>query len=400
MKYRKMGSLPWEVSALGFGCMRLPTKGLLRRVDERKTAEILRYGIDRGINYVDTAWMYHFGQSEEVLGRALGDGYREKIHLATKLPMILLHGEDGFDKFLHEQLRKLKTDYLDVYLFHMLNEKQFEKVLRWNLAAKMERARKEGKIRHIGFSFHDTLPVFRKIIDYYPWDMTLMQHNYMDTGIQATTDGLRYAHSKGIATVIMEPLKGGQLANPPEEAMRAINGATVKRTPVDWALQFLWNKPEVACVLSGMGSRRMVEENCASADASGVGSLSPDENRVIDELAAIYRRRILVPCTACGYCMPCPAGVDIPQNFAYLNNKSLGANGGLKSRIVQMFITRNYRHLAKNNRQLQNTKTNGRASLCTKCGACLPKCPQKILIPQELERVKAVFEKGKSVKTI
>lgn len=400
MKYRKMGSLPWEVSALGFGCMRLPTTGLLRRVNERKATEILRYGIDQGVNYVDTAWMYHFGQSEEVLGRALGGGYREKVHLATKLPMILLHSEDGFDKFLNEQLKKLKTDYLDVYLFHMLNEKQFEKLQRWNLIAKMERARKEGKIRHIGFSFHDTLPVFRKIIDYYPWDMTLMQHNYMDTGIQATTDGLRYAHGKWIATVIMEPLKGGQLANPPEEAMRAINNAPVKRTPVDWALQFLWNKPEVACVLSGMGSRRIVEENCASADASGVGSLSPDENRVIDELAEIYRRRILVPCTACGYCMPCPAGVDIPQNFAYLNNKSLGASGSWKSRIVQMFITRNYRRLAKNQRQLGEKRSNGRASLCTKCGACLPKCPQKILIPQELERVKAVFEKGKSVKTI
>jgi predicted aldo/keto reductase-like oxidoreductase len=400
MKFRKAGSLPWEVSALGFGCMRLPTRGLLHRIDERKATEILRFGIDRGVNYVDTAWFYHFGQSEEVLGRALRDGYREKVHLATKLPMVLLRDEDGFEKYLHQQLKKLATDYLDVYLFHMLNAGQFEKLQRFKLIEKMERARTEGKIRHIGFSFHDTLPVFKKIVDYYPWDMTLMQYNYMDTGIQATTDGLEYAHSKGIACFIMEPLKCGQLANPPEEAMRVIHGAPVKRTPVDWALQFLWNRPEVACVLSGMGSRRMVEENCDSADASGVATLSPEENRVIQELAAIYRKKILVPCTACGYCMPCPAGVDIPQNFAYLNYKSLGAGGALKSRLVQMMITRNYRHLAKSKDRIQEGKPNGRASVCTKCGACVPKCPQKIAIPQELERVKAVFEQGKSVKTI
>lgn len=399
MNYRKMGSLPWEVSALGFGCMRLPTKGLLHRVDERKATEILRYGIDRGINYVDTAWFYHFGQSEEVLGRALGDGYREKVHLTTKLPMVLLRSADGFDKYLDEQLRKLKTDYLDVYLFHMLNIAQFEKLQRFELMGKMENARKLGKIRHIGFSFHDTLPVFKKIIDYYPWDMTLMQYNYMDTAIQATTDGLEYAHSKGIAAVIMEPLKGGQLAKPPVEAMRVINGAPVRRTPVDWALQFLWNRQEVACVLSGMGSRRIVEENCASAESSGIGLLSADENRVIDNLAGIYRRKILVPCTACGYCMPCTAGVDIPQNFAFLNYKSIGADSGFKSRLVQMLITRNYRRLAKNSKAAKKNSS-GRASLCTTCGACLAKCPQKIMIPHELERVKAVFEKGKSVRTI
>jgi hypothetical protein len=281
----------------------------------------------------------------------------------------------------------------------MLNTAQFEKLQRFELMGKMENARKQGKIRYVGFSFHDTLPVFRKIIDFYRWDMTLMQYNYMDTAIQATTDGLEYAHSKGIAAVIMEPLKGGQLAKPPAEAMQVINGAPVRRTPADWALQFLWNRPAVACVLSGMGSRRMVEENCASAEASGIGSLTADENRVIDELAAIYRRKILVPCTACGYCMPCPAGVDIPQNFAYLNYKSIGADSGFKSRLIQMFITRNYRRLAKSC-EVGKKQNNGRASLCTKCGACLSKCPQKIMIPQQLERVKAVFEKGKSVRTI
>jgi predicted aldo/keto reductase-like oxidoreductase len=400
MKYRKMGSLPWEVSALGFGCMRLPTSGLLHRVNEKYTIEILRYGIDQGINYVDTAWLYHFGQSEQVLGKALQNGYRDKVHLVTKLPMMLVKKEEDFDKYLDQQLERLQTDYLDIYLFHMLDQNNFAKVKRLNFIEKMEKARSQGKIKHIGFSFHDTLPVFKEIIDFYPWDMTQIQYNYMDTAVQATTEGLHYAHAKGIAVVIMEPLKGGQLANPPAEALAAIAKAPTSRTPVDWALQFLWNRPEVACVLSGMGNRKMVEENCASADASGVGTLTPAENSVIAKLVEIYRQKIIVPCTACRYCMPCPSGVDIPQNFGLLNNKSFGAQGTFASRIIQWLIVRNYRRLAKNKKELATKKDNGRASLCAQCKACVPKCPQHIQIPDELEKVVAVFEKGRPVRSL
>lgn len=400
MKFRKMGSLPWEVSALGFGCMRLPTGGLLGRVNEKYTTEILRYGIDQGINYVDTAWFYHMGQSERVVGRALRDGYREKVHLVTKLPMILMRKEEDFDKFLDQQLEKLQTSYLDIYLFHMLDQNQFAKMKRLNLIAKMEKARDQGKIRHIGFSFHDTLPVFKEIVDYYPWDMAQIQYNYMDTAVQATTEGLEYAHKKGIAVVIMEPIKGGQLANPPAEALSVIASAAEKRTPVDWALQFLWNRPEVACVLSGMGNKKMVVENCASADKSGIGILSQDENRIIGELSEIYRKKILVPCTACQYCMPCPSGVDIPQNFALLNNKSFGSVGNFSGRFVLWMITRNYRRLAKNKKQLGKRKNKGRASLCTRCNTCVARCPQHIQIPDELEKVKAVFEKNKPVRSL
>jgi predicted aldo/keto reductase-like oxidoreductase len=390
MKYRKMGSLPWEVSALGFGCMRLPTKGLLHRVDEKTAIEILRFGIDQGINYVDTAWLYHMGQSERVLGLALRDGYRQKVHLATKLPMILVQSAAAFDKFLDQQLQRLQTDYLDVYLFHMLTQGQFDKLKRLDLIARMERAREQGKIRHVGFSFHDTLPVFKEIIDYYHWDMTLMQYNYMDTTVQGTTAGLEYAHGKGIAVVVMEPLKGGRLADPPAEARAVIENAPVERTPVDWALQFLWNRPEVACVLSGMGSRRMVAENCASAAASGVGLLSAAESAVIAELAGIYRRKVAVPCTACQYCMPCPAGVDIPQNFALLNNKTFSEGGG--GRLMRWRLSRAYKRLAKSRKALGRRDTRGRASLCTGCNRCVAKCPQKIAIPAELKKVTAAFE--------
>lgn len=399
MKYRKMGSLPWEVSALGFGCMRLPTSGLLHRVNEKYATEIIRYGIDQGINYVDTAWMYHLGQSEQVLGKALKDGYRDKVHLVTKLPMIMVRKEEDFDKYLNQQLERLETDCVDIYLFHMLNQAQFQKLKQLDLISKMEKAREQGKIKHIGFSFHDTLPVFKEIIDFYSWEMTQIQYNYMDTAIQATSEGLQYAYKKGIAVVIMEPLKGGQLANPPSEAMAVINSAPVTRTPVDWALQFLWNCPEVSCVLSGMGNKKMVEDNCTSADNSGVGSLSTDENRIIEELASIYRKKVIVPCTACQYCMPCPSGVDIPQNFALLNNKSIGSPGKIQGRFIQWMITRNYHKLAKSKKKMGKTGK-GRASMCVQCNACLSKCPQQIKIPAELEKVTAVFEKKVAVKDL
>jgi predicted aldo/keto reductase-like oxidoreductase len=190
----------------------------------------------------------------------------------------------------------------------------------------------------------------------------------------------------------MEPLKGGQLANPPSDAKAIMNKAPVSRSPVDWALQFLWNRPEVACVLSGMGNRKMVEENCTSADTSGVNILSPAEIEIIEELAEVYRRKIIVPCTSCRYCMPCPSGVNIPQNFALLNNKSINATK-LMSKAIQWMIIRNYNQLAKNDKQLLTKKNNGRASLCSKCNACISKCPQQIRIPSELEKVTAAFEK-------
>jgi predicted aldo/keto reductase-like oxidoreductase len=399
MKYRKMGSLPWEVSALGFGCMRLPTTPILHRVDEHQSISIIRKGIDLGINYVDTAWIYHMGNSEKILGKALQGGYRQKVKLVTKLPMMFMKKEEDFDRFLNQQLERLQTDYLDIYLFHMLNETNFEKMKQMNLLQKMEKARDDGKIKHIGFSFHDTLPVFKKIIDFYPWEMTQIQYNYLDTNVQATTQGLQYAYNKGIAVVIMEPLKGGRLANPPKEAMDVLNKSDNKKTPVDWALQFLWNRPEVACVLSGMGSMKMVEENCASADKSGIGSLTPHELTIIDQLTDISKKKIIVPCTACQYCMPCPAGVNIPQNFALLNNKSFSSEFSFMSKLILMLFLGNYKKLSTSKSDAVKNN-NGRASLCIKCNKCISKCPQQINIPNELEKVIAVFEKRQKVETL
>jgi len=204
-----------------------------------------------------------------------------------------------------------------------MNKTGLEKLKKYHLIDKMIKAKKDGKIKYIGFSFHDTLPVFKEIVDFYHWDVVQIQYNYMDTAIQATTEGLRYAAEKGMAIVIMEPLKGGKLANPPVEVLDIIEKSKIKRTSVDWALQYLWNLPEVSVVLSGMGNLQMLNENCDSADRSGVGSLNEEDLRVIDTLTKIYRKKILIPCTSCKYCLPCPSGVNIPQNFAILNNVAL-----------------------------------------------------------------------------
>jgi predicted aldo/keto reductase-like oxidoreductase len=389
MQYRRMGSLDWEVSALGFGCMRLPSRRFsLMGADLEESKRIIRYGIDRGINYIDTAWPYHLGESERVVGQTLQDGYREKVHLVTKLPVPVVRKTEDFDRFLNSQLEKLQTDYLDIYLLHSLNAGTFEKVKRLGLIDKMEEAQQQGRIRHIGFSFHDTYPVFKEIIDYYNWDMALIQYNYMDTALQATTEGLEYAHSKGIAVVIMEPIKGGSLANPPVEAVEVMNSASQERTPVDWALQFLWNRPEVATVLSGMGNMQMVEENCDSAERSGINSLNQEEEDLINRLAEIYREKILVSCTGCEYCLPCPEGVNIPHNFAILNNISLE-----QSRIRRFQVRRGYNKLAGTKEKLDKENPNGNGSLCVICGECLDKCPQEINIPLELERAHAILGK-------
>ena len=396
MKYRKMGSLGWEVSALGFGCMRLPPRRINKlRAETEESVKIIRHGIDLGINYLDSAWVYHLGDSEKILGHALKNGYRERVKVATKLPLFLVRNEGDFDHYLESSLDRLQTDYLDFYLLHGMDRGSFEKVKRLGLIEKMKEAKQKGLIRYIGFSFHDTLPVFKEIIDYYPWDMAQIQYNYMDTGAQATTEGLKYAYSKGIAVVVMEPLKGGKLANPPKEALDIMKKSGIERTPVDWAFKFLWNRPEISTVLSGMGTRRMVDENCAYADNSGVNSLSEAEMKVISEVADIYREKILVPCTACNYCMPCPSGVDIPGNFALLNNMSTESSG-----LRRYMLHRKYGGLTKQGGKVDREKPNGNASVCINCGRCTERCPQHIEIPSELKKAHEILGKGKKIRDL
>jgi len=396
MKYREFGSTGFKVSALGLGCMRLPTKKLMPlQADIPKSIKLIKSTIDKGINYIDTAWLYHFGASEKIVGSALREGYRKKVHLVTKNPLFLVNKAEDFDKFLNKQLKKLQTDYIDSYLFHAMNRSGLEKLRKYHLIDKMIEAKKDGKIKYIGFSFHDTLPVFKEIIDFYHWDVVQIQYNYMDTAIQATTEGLKYAAGKGMAVVIMEPLKGGRLANPPAEAWEVMERSKIKRSPVDWALQYLWNLPEISVVLSGMSNLQMLNENCDSADRSGVNSLHEEDLSIIDDLIKIYRKKILVPCTSCKYCLPCPSGVNIPQNFAILNNVALE-----KSNVRKWLNKREYKKMVNSPKELNQTKSNGNASLCINCGICLEKCPQEINIPDELKNVHLILKKGKKISDV
>jgi predicted aldo/keto reductase-like oxidoreductase len=385
MQYRKMGRLEWDVSALGFGCMRLPTKKMLflKKVDVTEAIRIIRYGIVHGINYIDTAFGYHGGKSEVIVGQALKDGYRDKVHLVTKLPMWKVRKTEDFDKYLQIQLDRLQTDHLDVYLFHGLNKKRFQQIKDLNLIAKMEEAKKRGLIKHIGFSFHDNYQTFKEIIDFYHWDVCLVQHNYTDTAQQATSEGLKYAHEKGVGVVIMEPLRGGRLANPNAEVKALMDGSGVTRTPVDWALQFLWNKPEISCVISGMGSFDQVQQNLASAEKSGINSLSEKENQTLTKIAEIFRQQIIIPCTNCEYCLPCPNGVQIPRNFALINNLKTGKP--LKT------AQKEYARIVKEN---------GAAAACVECGKCLELCPQAIPIPDTLKKVERVLSKGETLDSV
>lgn len=400
MKYRQFGRTDFKVSALGMGCMRLPVyKFWPLKVNTKKTINLIRRAIDSGINYFDTGLPYHLGQSEKVLGSALLDGYREKIHLVTKLPVPLVRKADDFDRILSGQLERLKTDYIDTYLFHGIGESTFNKLKNLDLISKMEQAREKGLIKNIGFSFHDTLPVFKKIIDFYNWDVVQIQYNYLDTTRQASTEGLEYAYKKNMAIVVMEPLKGGLLVSPPEKARKILESADPERTPVQWALDFLWDRKEVSVVLSGMGSRKMLDENCRYAENSDTGMLLEKQRSTLETIVDIYRKEVLVPCTACNYCMPCPFGVKIPDNFAIINaaNKT---SANFQDKIFKLMDKRRYKKLTGNLLKIDKNNPNGNASICTECGECIPKCPQSINIPEELKKVHRVLSNNEKISTV
>ena len=377
MQYRQFGKLDWKVSALGFGCMRLPTQGdESKNIDEPEATRMLRHAIDQGLNYVDTAYPYHGGNSELFVGRALQDGYREKVKLATKLPCWLVKASEDFDRYLDEQLEKLQTDHIDFYLLHALNKDSWQKMRDLEVLKQAEGALADGRIRYLGFSFHDEYEVFQEIVDAYDWTFCQIQYNYMDIENQAGTKGLRHAAAKGLAVVIMEPLLGGKLVNPPDPIQALWDSAPTKRAPADWALQWLWNQPEVALVLSGMSTMQHVEENLASADVSGIGTLASDELAMFDQVRKKYDELCPIPCTKCGYCMPCPNGVDIPRNFGVYNEGVM------------------YEKPDKAREGYKWIDEEKRASACIQCRECEEKCPQSILISEWMPVVHEVLGEG------
>ncbi len=377
MLYRKLGKTGEKASILGYGSMRLPViDGAIDNIDEEKAIELLRYTIDHGVNYVDAAYSYHGGKGEIFLGKALADGYREKVHLATKLSCKRVNCKEDMDRFLNEQLEKLQTDCIDFYLLHAVKKSYWEKMKKFGVFEFLERARAAGKIKYTGFSFHDDLDVFKEVLDAYPWDLCQIQFNYLDEDFQAGIEGLKYAGEKGIAVVIMEPLRGGNLASKvPKEAQKVWDRARIKRTPAEWAFRYLWDYPEISVVLSGMSEMGHLKENLKIADEGLPNSLSPEEKSLIAEVKEIYQARIKVNCTGCKYCIPCPQGVNIPRNLGYLND--VYVLGDVENARFQYGVL-----LAPEEK----------AGNCVECGECEEVCPQGIEIRRMLKEVRDSFE--------
>lgn len=356
---------------MGFGAMRLPLIGKdPSRVDESAAIQMIRHAVDQGVNYVDTAYTYHEKSGEIVVGKTLLNGYRQKVKLATKLPSWLVEKPDDFDRFLEEQLDKLQTDHIDFYLLHALNSTHWTRLRDWKVLNRADSAIADGRIHHLGFSFHDEFEVFKNIVDAYGnWTFCQIQYNFMDIEYQAGTRGLQYAADKGLAVVIMEPLRGGQLTHKvPQSVSELWESAAVRRTPADWALQWIWNHPEVSVVLSGMTTMQQVFENLDSADRSGAGLLTEEELTLIDKVREEYRRLVPVPCTNCRYCMPCPNGVEIADILRYYSDAITYDNPGAPRYL--------YRSLPKE-KQADN---------CVECFECEEKCPQRISISEYLKK--------------
>ncbi len=378
MFYRKLGSTREEVSILGLGCMRLPViNDQYNKVDYDRAIPLIQKAIDNGVNYIDTAYPYHNGQSETVIAEALKGGYREKVFIADKLPSWLIQRRTDMDKYLNKQLERLQTDQIDFYLLHSVKEDYWSNLKSLGVLEFLEDAVNDGRIKYTGFSFHGEIELFFDVIDSYNWDICQLQYNIVDENYQAGREGIRYASKKGIGVVIMEPLKGGTLVkNIPPEVQEIWDESFIKRPPVEWALRYLWDQEEVDIVLSGMTNYEDLNENIEIAEHGLANSLSPKEKEIIKEVRLAYREIKMIDCTKCGYCMPCPYGVNIPNNFEQLNHAYRFQD------IVNSKM--NYHMLLKKGEKASN---------CTECGDCEKLCPQMIPIQETLIKVREIFEK-------
>lgn len=381
MLYNTLGKTGLEVSRLGFGTMRLPTKGSNDQIIEDEASEMLTYGIENGINLIDTAYPYHSdtlegsGNSERFLGKFLNENsYRDDVLICTKSPSWAIEKKEDFSYYLDEQLEKLQTDYIDIYLLHSLTVPDWNKVNDLGALDFFDDCLSSGKVRHVGFSSHIEVDYLIEILDEYPkWEVVLTQMNYLDEYYQSGVMGLDYLKQVNVGSMIMEPLRGGRLVqNIPPSVQDIWNTAEVKRTPVEWALQYLWNRDDVDCVLSGMTSLEQVKQNVEIA--SKPDEISAHDQEVIREVAREYRSFLGNKCTRCGYCMPCPHGVDIincltEYNIAHMMNDP-------KASAMQYFTL---------------IDDDSRADSCIQCGECIPFCTQMLDIPEELVKVHEYF---------
>ncbi|HSQ92672.1 MAG TPA: aldo/keto reductase, partial [Methanoregula sp.] len=382
MQVRKVPKTGDELSVLGFGFMRLPSKKQGSGIDEERAIRQLRYAIDHGVNYVDTAPAYHFGRSEQILARALEDGYRKKVRIATKLPPWSVRTRGDMDRILDGQLATLKTSHIDYYLLHSLTKESFSRLKSLGVLEFLTAARQDGRIKNAGFSSHADLATFREIVDSYDWTFCQIQYNYLDEYNQAGTEGLEYAHGRDLAVMVMEPLRGGNLAGPvPDDVQRIWDQAPVRRPPAEWALRWVWDHPGVTVVLSGMNDERHIDENLRAAEGAYPRSLSLDDLSRIASVRDTYQKLMKIGCTGCRYCLPCPAGVDIPGCFSLYNARFLfphdnsakfqyfGRHGGLMGGVSY-------------------------AGLCRACGRCEKACPQHLRIRDLLQDVSREMESG------
>jgi len=377
MRYRKIGKTNLEASILGFGAMRLPMVGdpgglagfdPKIPIDEARAEKIVQYALDKGVNYFDTAYVYHGGKSETFLGKILRP-VRTRVLIASKLPVWSIQKTEDFERLFQEQLGKLQTDYLDVYLIHGINGIIWEKMKRLGALEFLDKLKADGRIRAAGFSFHDEIKVFKQIIDAYAWDVTQIQYNFYDQDYQAGREGLRYAAGRDIGVVVMEPLRGGKLVNKiPDEVQKIWDEAEVKRTPAEWGMRWVWNHPEAAVVLTGSSTFEQIKENIDIVKDAEPNSLTAVELALFDRAREVYRSKLKIDCTSCAYCMPCPNGVDIPSNFQLYNEIFLSDD--------KEFSPFFYNNMMDKSQQGAN---------CIECGECMEKCPQKIDIIKELK---------------
>lgn len=379
MLYREVPKNGDKLSVLGYGCMRLPVR--MQSINEKLAEKQILFALDQGVNYFDTAYPYHNGKSESFLGKVFSkNGCREKVKIATKLPHWSAHSKEDMNKILDEQLSKLKTDRIDYYLVHGLVGESWEKAKQNGVITFLDDALKNGKIINAGFSFHGLAEEFNGVVDDYDWTFCQIQYNYLDTKNQAGTAGLQYAASKDMAVMIMEPLRGGNLAKTPPPSVQHIWAkADHKKTPVAWSLGWIWNHPEVTVVLSGMNNDDHIAENLALAEKALPNALSQKEVLLVEEVAAEFRKVMKIGCTGCQYCMPCPAGVNIPSCFNWYNSRH-----AFKDNQAKLW------YLVQNGGVFEDKQS--LASMCVKCEKCLEKCPQHLLIPDLLEEVKEDME--------
>jgi uncharacterized protein len=379
MIYRKLGKTGIDLSNLGFGCMRLPVLDHKpEKIDYPLSKKLLHYAIDNGINYVDTAYFYHAsvfsqrGESEPFVGEALSGGWRQKVHLATKMPLFILHKKEQMEGYFKEQLERLKTDYFDFYLLHSLNGEMWDRMKDLGVREFLDKKVAEGKIRFPAFSFHGKAEDFIRICDEYDWTYAQIQYNYMDIDFQAGYKGLKYAADKGIGIVVMEPLKGGKLAQKlPAEMESVLKAYRIKRTPAEWALRYVWNEAGVSSVLSGMNSMEQVVENMQTANEGIPNSLTGDELLLFDTLRNTMNTRIKADCTECRYCMPCESGVEIPEVLAALNNAAIWND-------PNPWLTGYFR-------------VTGKAGNCTACKECEGICPQGLPVSTFMNEAVSLF---------